>query len=87
MESDGIIERYAIEYLRAHGAIIEGAHIKIGDWPVQFLPAADPLLQEAMKEAGVESGILNGDRFASIISRHGLDAKWALFTTQFLGQR
>ena len=162
MESDGVVERYAIggavgatiylepaatfdvevfvvfkgqgntlllpleplyDYLKARGAVVEGAHIKIGEWPVQFLPASDPLLQEAMREAGdvmvdgvatrvfsaehlaaialqtgrgkdklrvlqfVESGVLNNDRLASIISRHGLSEKWTLFNQQFLERR
>lgn len=108
------------DYLKAGGAVVEGAHIKIGEWPVQFLPASDPLLEEAMREAGdvmidgvatrvfspehlaaialqtgrgkdklrvlqfVESGVLNSDLLASIISRNRLTAKWALFTQQFL---
>ena len=108
-------------YLRAHGAVIEGEHIRIGEWPVQFLPASNELLKEAMNEAVdvvvdgiatrvfsaehlaaialqtgrakdksrvlqfVESGVIDSVRFASIVSRHGLDAKWERFTAQFLG--
>lgn len=39
------------EYLGARGAKVEGEHLLIGDWPVQFLPAATPLLEDAMREA------------------------------------
>ncbi len=109
------------EYLRAHGASIDGEHIRLGDWPVQFLPASNDLLKEAMREAVnvvvdgtptrvfsaehlaaialqtgrgkdklrvlqfVESGVMDRDRFASIVARHGLHAKWERFTSQFLG--
>jgi hypothetical protein len=111
------------EYLRVNGAVIEGEHIRIGDWPVQFLPASNELLKEAMAEAVdvtvdgiatrvfsaehlaaialqtgrakdksrvlqfIESGVMNRERFALIVSRHGLDTKWELFKSQFLGQK
>jgi hypothetical protein len=36
------------QFLTARGARVEGAHLVIGDWPVRFLPADDPLLAEAL---------------------------------------
>jgi hypothetical protein len=89
---------------------------------VQFLPASNDLLKEAMANAVdvivdgiatrafsaehlaaialqtgrakdksrllqfVESGVMNLERFAVIVARHGLDMKWELFKSQFLGQ-
>jgi len=90
MQSDGVIERYAIggavgatfylepvatldvdvfvelhaepgsaivslkhifKYLRDRGCKMEGEYVVIADWPVQFLPAGAPLLQEALATA------------------------------------
>lgn len=90
MQSDGVIERYAIggavgatfylepvatldvdvfvefhtepgsrvvspehifNYLRDRSCKMEGDHVVIADWPVQFLPAGTPLLQEALATA------------------------------------
>jgi hypothetical protein len=39
------------ESLVAQGATVEGEHVVIAGWPVQFLPAANSLLVEAVKEA------------------------------------
>ena len=41
------------EWLVNRGATPEGAHLIIGGWPVQFLPASGPLLEEAMSDAQV----------------------------------
>jgi hypothetical protein len=38
-------------YLKARGCEVNGEHISIGGWNVQFLPAADALLDEALNEA------------------------------------
>src|SRR5437879_12641054 len=87
MQSDGIIERYAVggavgatfylepistldvdifielhaspgslivsldpifRYLRDRGCTMEGEHIVISGWPVQFLPPSTPLAEEAL---------------------------------------
>jgi hypothetical protein len=40
-----------LKYLRDHGCIMQGEHIVIAGWPVQFLPAGTPLLQEALAKA------------------------------------
>src|SRR5207244_10212485 len=40
------------DYLKGFGCKMEGEHIVIGGWPVQFLPASSPLLEEALAGAG-----------------------------------
>lgn len=39
------------DYLKAHGGRMEGEYIVIAGWPVQFLPAASPLAEEALAQA------------------------------------
>jgi len=39
------------DYLTARGGVPEGEYIRIGDWPVQFIPASGPLLEEALAQA------------------------------------
>src|SRR6266404_4489733 len=39
------------DYLTSRGGKIEKEYIIIGDWPVQFLPPADALDQEALDQA------------------------------------
>jgi len=41
-----------LSYLRERGCKMEGEHIVISGWPVQFLPAGGPLLEEALASAG-----------------------------------
>jgi hypothetical protein len=41
------------QFLERRGAKLEGAHLIVGDWPVQILRAAGPLLEEAIREARV----------------------------------
>ncbi len=38
------------DFLVSRGARVEGEHLIIGDWPVQLLPAAGQLLEEAMRD-------------------------------------
>ena len=65
------------EYLRANGATIEGEHIRIGDWPVQFLPTANDLLKEAMAEAvdvavdGIATRVFSAEHLAAIALQTG----------------
>ncbi len=40
------------DYLKTKGATMEGEYIVIGGWPVQFLPTASPLVEEALAQAG-----------------------------------
>ena len=44
------------EYLKARGGTMEGEYIVVGGWPVQFLPPAGPLVEEALAQA-VESDV------------------------------
>lgn len=44
------------DYLKQFGCKMEGEYIVIGEWPVQFLPADAPLLEEALAQA-VESDV------------------------------
>jgi hypothetical protein len=39
------------DYLRGKGAAVQGEHIVIGEWPVQFLPPANELEKEAVANA------------------------------------
>ncbi len=39
------------DYLKAHGGKMEGEYIVVAGWPVQFLPAASPLIEEALAQA------------------------------------
>jgi len=108
------------DYLTALGFQTEKEYIKIGGWPVQFLPAGNALLEEALEQAVetsvdevrtrvmtaehlvaialqtgrakdfsrilqfIESGILISGKLDSILSRHGLLAKWEQFGNKFL---
>ena len=38
-------------YLKAKGCGVRGEYVMIGGWPVQFLPTADALAEEAVAEA------------------------------------
>jgi len=42
------------DFFVRRGARIEAEHLIIGEWPVQILPAAGHLLEDAMKEARTE---------------------------------
>jgi hypothetical protein len=108
------------DYLTSRGFKAEKEYIIIDRWPVQFLPAASALIEEAMEQAVqtdvegvqtwvmtaehllaialqtgrtkdfsrilqfVESGTLISDKLDSILSRHGLLAKWEQFGNKFL---
>src|SRR5688572_21885057 len=39
------------EYLLARGGTMQGEYVMIAGWPVQFLPAGNPLLEEALTRA------------------------------------
>jgi hypothetical protein len=65
------------EYLGARDCKVEGEHIVIGDWPVQFLAAGDALEQEALEEAvdfeveGVATRVMTAEHLAAIALRTG----------------
>ena len=39
------------EYLKARGHRVEGEYVMVADWPVQFLPAANALVEEALEQS------------------------------------
>lgn len=39
------------DYLKARGGTMDGEYIVVAGWPVQFLPAASPLVSEALDQA------------------------------------
>ena len=53
LEGESVIVSPApiFDYLKKFGCRMEGEHIIISDWPVQFLPANGPLLEEALANA------------------------------------
>jgi len=116
MQTDGIVERYAIggavgatfylepvatldldifvslrpeagsllvspkgifDYLKARGGTIEGEYIVIAGWPVQFLPAATPLVEEALAQAlqkdvaGASARVFTAEHLAAIALQTG----------------
>jgi hypothetical protein len=56
------------EYCRKRGYHPEGEAVLVGDWPVQFIPAFDPLTEEAMEEA--ETGDLEGTPLRVVRADH-----------------
>jgi hypothetical protein len=51
-ERSGLLSLQPIyDYLTARGGVIEGEYIVIAGWPVQFLPPASALVEEALREA------------------------------------
>jgi hypothetical protein len=65
------------DYLTRRGARVEGAYLVIGDWPVQFLPAAGSLVEEALAEArdidvdGVPTRVFTAEHLAAIALQTG----------------
>jgi hypothetical protein len=65
------------DYLKARGGTVQDEHIVIGDWPVQFLPASDPLELEALNEAvpttveNVPTWVMTSEHLAAIALRTG----------------
>ena len=49
------------EFCSSRGYSTEGEAIRVGDWPVQFIPAFNPLTTEAVREA--ETGEIDGVPF------------------------
>ena len=65
------------DYLKAHGGVIEYEHIRVGGWPVQFLPPSNELEQEAVAEAiettveGVPTWVMSAEHLVAIALRTG----------------
>jgi hypothetical protein len=74
METDGIIERYAIG-----GAVAATFYLerRCADWPVQFLPPATPLVEEALAQAreidvdGAPARVFSAEHLAAIALQTG----------------
>ena len=64
-------------YLIQRGCKPEGAHIVIGAWPVQFLPADDALYKEALQHAveteigGVKTSVMTAEHLMAIALKTG----------------
>ena len=65
------------DYLKRFGCKMEGEYILISGWPVQFLPASGPLLEEALADAvevdveGVPARVFTPEHVAAIALQTG----------------
>jgi len=65
------------DYLKARGGKMEGEYIVIAGWPVQFLPAATPLVEEALAQAiardvaGMQTRVFTAEHLAAIALQTG----------------
>lgn len=65
------------DYLQTRGGKLEGEYIVVDGWPVQFLPPADALDQEALREAvetsieGVGTWVMSAEHLVAIALRTG----------------
>lgn len=65
------------DYLLGRGCSMKGEYVMIDDWPVQFLPPATPLVEEALAEAsevdvdGVPARVFSAEHLAAIALQTG----------------
>jgi len=65
------------DYLTARGGVIEGEYVVIAGWPVQFLPATSPLVDEALAGAvtvqveGIPARVFTAEHLAAIALQLG----------------
>jgi len=65
------------DYLQAQGGTLDGEYIVVDGWPVQFLPPADALDQEALEEAietdleGTRTWVMSAEHLIAIALRTG----------------
>jgi hypothetical protein len=65
------------DYLKARGGTMNGEYIVVAGWPVQFLPAANPLTAEALEQAvekdvaGVPARVFTAEHLAAIALQTG----------------
>lgn len=65
------------DYLKRFGCKMEGEYIVISGWPVQFLPASGPLLEDALDDAvevdveGEPARVLTAEYLAAIALQTG----------------
>jgi len=64
-------------FCKKNGYMPEGEAIRVGDWPVQFIPAFSPLTEEAMKNAdtvefeGIPFRVVSAEYLATIALQTG----------------
>lgn len=69
--------RPIFDYLKARGATVEGEYIVVAGWPVQFLPATGPLIEEALAQAvekdvaGISARVFTAEHLAAIALQTG----------------
>jgi len=79
------------ESLRQSGCPIEGEHIVVAGWPVQFLPASSPLEEEALERAlaveldGIPTRVMSAEHLAAIALKTGRAKDYARII-QFMEQ-
>jgi hypothetical protein len=77
------------DYLKARGCTMNGEYIVIADWPVQFLPAGTPLVEDALHGAvekdvdGIHARVFTAEYLAAIALQTGR-AKHKARLLQFL---
>jgi hypothetical protein len=65
------------DYLKARGCLLEGEHVVISGWPVQFLPPVTPLVEEALAQAlktdvdGIPALVFTAEHLAAIALQTG----------------
>lgn len=65
------------DYLKSRGGTMEGEYIVVAAWPVQFLPAANPLVAEALAQAvekdvsGTFARVFTAEHLAAIALQTG----------------
>ena len=65
------------DYLKARGGTMEGEYIVVAGWPVQFLPPATPLVEEALRESvrrdvgGASVDVFTAEHLAAIALQVG----------------
>ena len=65
------------DYLKARGGTVEGEYIVLAGWPVQFLPAGTPLVEEALAQAvekdvaGTLARVFSAEHLAAIALQTG----------------
>src|SRR5688572_29705378 len=79
-------------YLRSLGYHAHGEHVEIEGWPVQFLPADDPLYNEAVMESletdldGVSLRIMSAEHLIAVALRTGRPKDFARMS-QFISEK
>jgi hypothetical protein len=78
-EAGGVIvsPRRIYDYLTARGGTVQGEYVVISGWPVQFLPPASPLGEEALAQAvekdvaGTSVRVFTAEHLAAIALQTG----------------